>query len=210
MSMPEAKERWVVSKSPCLSPHMYNNDFVTVESYKHRFAAFVLAPVVEHVFGVRHLNYGALMEIDIKLRKLPPPSWLLAPTRGKGESVDGRSWNSNSTLAMQQYYIVCARESSTYICCVKLRLYSPYGKLAALLYIHRRYFATAIRLNSQDPLKTKYGASVMAVTRSACLLLASLRSLWGVHPIMAAKQQFFWSGAFSSIVGIAFFLLFPF
>lgn len=151
------------------------------ESYKHRFAAFVLAPVVEHVFGVRHLKYDTFMSIDTKLRKLPPPSWLLAPTRGNGEPVDGRSWNPNSTLAMQQYYIVCAREST-------------------LLYIHRRYFATAIRLNSQDPLKTKYGASVMAVTRSACLLLASLRSLWGVHPAMAAKQQFFWSGAFSSII----------
>ncbi|KAI5124204.1 hypothetical protein M0805_005054 [Coniferiporia weirii] len=151
------------------------------ESYKHRFAAFILAPVLDHVFGVRELNYGSLLEVDLKLRKLPPPSWLLSPTRGRGEPVDGRAWNSNSMRAMQQYHIVCAREST-------------------LLYIHRRYFATAIKLNSSDPLKTKYGASVMAACRSACLLLSGLRSLYGVYPNVASKQSFFWSGAFSACI----------
>ncbi|KAH8116265.1 fungal-specific transcription factor domain-containing protein [Phellopilus nigrolimitatus] len=154
---------------------------MSYESYKHRFAAFILAPVLDHVFGVRQLNYAALLDIDIKLRKLPPPSWLLAPTRGKGEPVDGRAWNANSTQAMQQYCVVCAREST-------------------LLYIHRRYFATAIRLNSANPLKTKYGASVMAACRSACLLLSGLRSLYGAHPKPASKQSFFWSGAFSACI----------
>ncbi|THH10738.1 hypothetical protein EW145_g1121 [Phellinidium pouzarii] len=151
------------------------------ESYKYRFAAFILAPVINHVFGVRELNYASLLDIDIKLRKLVPPSWLLAPTRGKGEPVDGRAWNSNSVRAMQQYSIVSSREST-------------------LLYIHRRYFATAIKLNSVDPLKTKYGASVMAACRSACLLLSSLRSLYGAHPNLAVKQSFFWSGAFSACI----------
>ncbi|EJD07390.1 uncharacterized protein FOMMEDRAFT_164371 [Fomitiporia mediterranea MF3/22] len=151
------------------------------EAYKHRFAAFIFAPVLSHIFSVRQQSYSAVLEVDIKLRKLPPPSWLLAPTRGKGEPVDGRAWNTDPTKAMQQYCVVCYRE-------------------ATLLYIHRKYFATAIRMNSVDPLATKYGASVMAACRSACLLLSSLRSLYGVYPCKASKQPFFWSAAFSSII----------
>lgn len=86
-----------------------------VDAYKYRFAAFVLAPVLNHVFGVRPTDYSALLELDSRLRKLPPPSWLLAPIRGKGEPVDGRSWSYNSTQAMQQYCMVCTRESSEHM-----------------------------------------------------------------------------------------------
>ena len=87
---------------------------ISVDAYKYRFAAFILAPVLNNVFGVRQMDYSALLELDIRLRKLPPPSWLLAPIRGKGEPVDGRVWNPNSTQAMQQYCVVCTRESSKY------------------------------------------------------------------------------------------------
>ena len=69
-----------------------------------------------------------------------------------------------------------------------------------LLYIHRRYFAGAIKLNRQEPMKCKYGASVLATIRSACLLLSSLRSLYGKYPEPASKQCYFWSGAFSACV----------
>lgn len=55
-------------------------------------------------------------------------------------------------------------------------------------------------MNKEDPVKTKYGASVLAASRSACLLLSSLRSLYGAHKDMASKQSFFWSGAFSAVV----------
>lgn len=169
-----------------------------VDAFKYRLAAFVLAPVLNHIFSVREPNYSALLEIDIKLRKLSPPSWLLSPTRGKGEPVDNRSWNANSALAMQQYCLVCVRESSMLLVFLLPRLRTD--KFKALLYIHRRYFATAIKLNKDDPLKTKYGASVMAACRSACLLLSSLRSLYGAHPQLASRQTFFWSGAFSAVV----------
>ena len=72
----------------------------------------------------------------------------------------------------------------------------------ALLYIHRRFFSAAIKINDEDPLQTKYGPSVMAVTRSACLIISSLRGLYGAHPDLAPKQPFFWYGAFSSIVSL--------
>ena len=72
----------------------------------------------------------------------------------------------------------------------------------ALLYIHRRFVARAINLNRLEPLKTKYGASVMAAYRSACLLLSALRSLHGRHPKTTYRQNFFWSGAFSACVSI--------
>ncbi|KAL5537067.1 hypothetical protein ACEPAF_890 [Sanghuangporus sanghuang] len=177
-----------ISYTDCRFPEDKSNVYnakeekeMSFEAYKYRFSAFILTPVVNHIFGVRQQNYQTVLDIDTKLRKLQPPSWLQAPTRGKGEPVDGRAWNADPIKAVQQYTILCYRECT-------------------LLYIHRRYFATAIKLNNKDPLRTKYGASVMAACRSACLLLSSLRSLYGAYPCLASRQTFFWSGAFSAII----------
>jgi hypothetical protein len=69
-----------------------------------------------------------------------------------------------------------------------------------LLYIHRSYFAQAIREDSANPLRHKYAQSVLAVSRSAFRLITSLKGLYSVHPGLASRNWFFWSGVFSACV----------
>ncbi len=69
-----------------------------------------------------------------------------------------------------------------------------------LLYIHRSYFAQAIRQQSDDPLKHRYAQSVLATYRSACRIISSLWGLYEVHKGDATNCWFFWSSVFSACV----------
>ncbi|TFK25651.1 hypothetical protein FA15DRAFT_341874 [Coprinopsis marcescibilis] len=82
---------------------------------------------------------------------------------------------------MQQYCAVCTRESN-------------------LLYIHRSYFAQALRQLPENPLHHKFAASVMAAYRAATRLIASLRSLYQIHAHPTGHVWYFWSGIFSSCI----------
>lgn len=71
---------------------------------------------------------------------------------------------------------------------------------ADLLYIHRSYFAQAIRQESENPLRHIYAPSVLATYRSACRLISALRSVYVLHPQITGEVWFFWSGIFSACV----------
>ncbi|KAF9457528.1 fungal-specific transcription factor domain-containing protein [Collybia nuda] len=146
-------------------------------AWKFRYAATCLSASVLHVFNTKPTPYSALLDIDKTIRKFPIPNHLRSPVRA---SEAGRSWSNDLSRAMQQYGALCVRESN-------------------LLYIHRSYFAQAIRQDSEDPLRHKYAPSVLATYRSACRLISSLR---GLYPSCPSVQHvwFFWSGIFSSCV----------
>ena len=67
-----------------------------------------------------------------------------------------------------------------------------------LIYIHRSWFAEALR-DSQDPLQHEYGQSVLAVYRSANVLIKGMKSLTGAHA-KAGRVWFFWSCFYTSSV----------
>ena len=69
-----------------------------------------------------------------------------------------------------------------------------------LLYIHRVYFALALRQMPSNPLQHAYAPSVLATYRSACRLIMSLKSFYAVHPDFASTGWYFWSGIYSSCV----------
>ncbi|KIJ65704.1 hypothetical protein HYDPIDRAFT_110852 [Hydnomerulius pinastri MD-312] len=146
--------------------------------WKFRYSASCLSISVQHVFSTRIPCYSALLELDRKIRKFAVPPHLQCPIEA---SEVGRAWSSECPRAMQQYCALCERESN-------------------LLYIHRSYFAQAIREAPNNPLQHKYAPSVLATYRSACRLISSLKGLYGVHPVATSQQWFFWSGVFSSCI----------
>ncbi|KAK0457651.1 uncharacterized protein EV420DRAFT_1546715 [Desarmillaria tabescens] len=124
-------------------------------AWKFRYSASCLSISIQHIFTTRAPNYKALLDLDKKIRKFPVAHHLLSPIE---TSEPGRAWSSNRVHALQQYCVVCERESN-------------------LLYIHRSYFAQAIQGQSRNPLQHMYAPSVLATYRSACRLISSLRGL---------------------------------
>ncbi|KAF7430501.1 hypothetical protein PC9H_006209 [Pleurotus ostreatus] len=147
-------------------------------AWKLRYAVACLSTSTQHVFSANAPPYMALLDLDKKIRLQPVPPHLQSPVR---ESEAHRSWASDPVRAMQQYCILCERESN-------------------LLYIHRSYFAQAIRQDSDDPLKHQFAQSVLATYRSACRIISSLRGLYEVHKGDATNCWFFWSSVFSACI----------
>ncbi|KAF9005897.1 fungal-specific transcription factor domain-containing protein [Cyathus striatus] len=148
------------------------------QAWKFRYSATCLTASAQHVFSTKAPPYLALLDLDKKIRKFPMPSHLRSPVR---VSEAGRAWSGNPSKAMQQYCALCLRESN-------------------LLYIHRSYFAQAIRQDSENPLRHKFAPSVLATYRSACRLISSLRGLYPIHPDISSHVWYFWSGVFSSCI----------
>ncbi|KAF8636428.1 hypothetical protein AX17_003610 [Amanita inopinata Kibby_2008] len=146
--------------------------------WKFRYSTTCLATSVQHVFSTRTPPYAALLDLDKMIRRFAMPMHLRSPSR---TSDSNKSWSMDSSRAMQQYCALCLRESN-------------------LLYIHRSYFAQAIRQDSENPLRHKYAPSVLATCRSACRLISGLRGLYALHPRITGQCWFFWSGIYSSCI----------
>jgi hypothetical protein len=78
-------------------------------AWKFRYSASCLSISVQQVFSTRVPNYTALLELDKKIRKFPLPSHLQSPVQA---SESDKVWLSDPARAMQQYCVVCERESS--------------------------------------------------------------------------------------------------
>ncbi|KAF6761455.1 hypothetical protein DFP72DRAFT_987681 [Ephemerocybe angulata] len=147
-------------------------------AWKIRYSANILTASYYHVFSPRTPPYKSLLDLDKKIRAFPIPNHLRSPVRITDTT---RSWNSSAPRAMQQYCTICLRESN-------------------LLYIHRSYFAQALKQQPDNPLQHAYAASVLAAYRSATRLITSLQSLYAVHPRLTSTVWYFWSGVFSSCI----------
>ncbi|KAF8631863.1 hypothetical protein AX15_002133 [Amanita polypyramis BW_CC] len=163
-----------------LSPSIKSNSETELgwHAWKFRYAVACLAPAVRHIFSVRTPPYAALLELDKAIRGFSLPAHLRSPGRTSDSS---KSWSPFPSCAMQQYCALCVRESN-------------------LLYIHRSYFAQAIRQDSKNPLRHIYAPSVLATYRSACRLISALRGLFALHPQMTGQIWFFWSGIYSACI----------
>jgi hypothetical protein len=164
--------------------------------WKIKYSASVLAASHAFIFTPRTPPYKSLLELDKKIRSFPVPNHLRSPVRNNDTT---RSWNVDPSRAMTQYLAVCLRESSP---CTSTIERSKLTILLDLLYIHRSYFALALKQQPDNPLQHAFAASVLATYRSATRLIASLRSVYNVHPRMTSTVWYFWSGVFSSCVSI--------
>jgi hypothetical protein len=165
-------------------------------AWKFRCSASCLSLSVQHVFNTKFSPYSAVFELDKRIRKFPLPLHLQSPVPS---SENSRPWSRDPPHAMQQYCVVCERESSENDLTRPLYSLFTYA-FTDLLYIHRSYFAQAIRESSANPLKHEYAPSVLATFRSASRIISSLKGLYAVHPVLTSRVWFFWSGTFSSCV----------
>ncbi|KAI0051576.1 hypothetical protein FA95DRAFT_1485275 [Auriscalpium vulgare] len=144
-------------------------------AWTYRYSAACLSIAVQRAFAVRTPSYNSLLQLDKRIRTFPIPSHLQSP----GQDAS-KFWNQDPTRAMQQYCVVNECE-------------------AILLYIHRSYFAQALR-ESEEPLRHKYSPSVTATYRGSLVLIATLKHLNSVHPKLSSCIWHFWSGFYSSCV----------
>ncbi|KAK1227215.1 hypothetical protein PQX77_009849 [Marasmius sp. AFHP31] len=147
-------------------------------AWKSRYAASCLSISVQHIFITKKLPYTALLDLDKKIAMFPVPTHLQAPL---STADTRRSWSTDPGRAMQQYCVLCERESN-------------------LLYLHRSFFAQALKEDPSNPLEHRFAPSLVATHRSACRLISSLKCLYPNHSEMAQTSWFFWSGVFSSCI----------
>ncbi|KAI9511610.1 fungal-specific transcription factor domain-containing protein [Russula earlei] len=155
-----------------LQPHLLpsGKSELSFHSWKFHYSAVCLSVSVQRAFSVKRESYSSLLELDRRIRSFPLPTHLLSPVYG----TRNRDWDSDPSRAMQQFFAACERESNV-------------GS-------RKRY---VVHL---DPLQHEYGQSVVAVYRSANILINGLRRLAGTHPKLAGRVWFFWSSLYTSSV----------
>ena len=79
----------------------------TDHGWKFRYSAACLAPTVKFCSSLKTPGYSQFLELDRRIRTFPLPNHLQSPL---DESPEG--WADDPSLAMQQYGVVCERESS--------------------------------------------------------------------------------------------------
>ncbi|KAI0673870.1 fungal-specific transcription factor domain-containing protein [Trametes maxima] len=137
------------------------------------------AKVQNHImtvaFGAKPPNYAKVMELDRKVRDFPVPSSLRVQC--------GEVENPPPTLALNIQ-----------------RLLATLYKETTLLNLHRPYFSQALNGMPADPLRHKYGPSVMAIYRSAWRIFAAAKCSYRAAPHVSARLGVIWSYSLSGSI----------
>ncbi|KAF8546280.1 hypothetical protein OG21DRAFT_1427450 [Imleria badia] len=141
-------------------------------SWSWRFSK-LLHEVLVAAFGAKIPTYSTILELDRKIRDFPVPSHL--------QLQCVRDTRAGSQVILQQVLVLTMKES-------------------VLLNIHRRYFSQSLQDSASDPLKHKYGPSVMAIYRSAWRLIVSHTSAVDRISDIAARLPIIWSQALSAAI----------
>ncbi|KAG8832047.1 hypothetical protein FRC17_002157 [Serendipita sp. 399] len=154
----------------------------TFNRIKYRWIAQGIGGLMDEVFGVKPPSYARTLKherIDKDLRDWPLDS---VP------SIDDVTLNSPDD-ATRKFMILLMRSFAT----TGLREIS-------LLYLHRRYFVEALARYPEEPLRSKYAMSVLAVHRSSVLLLQGIQRLNGLIGNILPRVVFMWLHGLSAYV----------
>ncbi|KAI0354704.1 hypothetical protein OH77DRAFT_1425802 [Trametes cingulata] len=135
----------------------------------------LLYSIMTTAFGAKQPSYAKVMEMDRKVRDFPVPSALRVQC-GVPEELP-----PTPALGVQRLLATLLKEST-------------------LLNLHRPYFSQALNDMPEDPLKHKYGPSVMAIWRSAWRIFTSAKCAFKVAPGLAARLGIMWSHALSGSI----------
>ncbi|KAI0713141.1 fungal-specific transcription factor domain-containing protein [Cerioporus squamosus] len=119
-------------------------------------------------FGAKSPPYPKVMEIDRRVRDFPVPASL------RIQCGDREDPPPSTALIMQ-------------------RLLGTFMKESTLLNLHRPYFSQALNGSPEDPLKHRYGPSVMAIYRSAWRIFTTARCAYKMIPGITARLGHLWS-----------------
>ncbi|KIM31056.1 hypothetical protein M408DRAFT_274896 [Serendipita vermifera MAFF 305830] len=138
-----------------------------------------IGAILDDVFGVQAPSYAVTLELDKTIR-----NWSLDSVPPTNDLCKQDALNLT-----HRFMIILMRSFST----TGLRE-------IALLYLHRRYFVEALARRPKEPLRSKYALSVLAVHRSAVLLLQGLQRLNGLIGKILPRISFMWLHGLSAYV----------
>ncbi|KAI0088357.1 hypothetical protein BDY19DRAFT_891492 [Irpex rosettiformis] len=140
-------------------------------AWKATWGKECVSNVVEVTLQAKAPKYSLILQLDRKIRDVELPKY------AQGESP------RNATLSetMKHFMAINYRELT-------------------LLYIHRTFFAQALKDHPLDPLKSQYAPSFLAGYRAACAMISTVREQFNINPVQIARFWVLWTHAFSSVV----------
>ncbi|PVG02035.1 hypothetical protein CPB86DRAFT_805078 [Serendipita vermifera] len=145
------------------------------QKWKFTFVKEILLPILENSTTCgRSATLGAIMKMDKKIREYPLFDMATGPKADATQPAQA--------IVYQRNVMFCIKES-------------------ALSQLHRAFFVSALNENLQDPLRSKFAASVLAVHASSCALLGRADTVLNFQP---QTPRFFvwWAQSFSAMVNL--------
>ncbi|OJT04515.1 hypothetical protein TRAPUB_4785 [Trametes pubescens] len=128
----------------------------------------VMHAVMTATSGAKPPTYAKVFELDRRIRDFPVPPALRIPCGPQEKKVEPIA------LTMQRLLVTVHKETT-------------------LLNLHRPYFSLAVKEASDDPLRHKYGASVLSIYRSAWRILTTMQSAYRAAPGITSRYGLVWS-----------------
>ncbi len=161
-----------------------------VPHWKAQFGKLCVSEVVAGILTARPPKYSVIVELDRKIRDMELPQYALNPP------PDGASFS----VVMQHFMPGNYRCLSACYCYQRYVFESDDTRAAALLYVHRAFFAQGLSDHPLDPLRGTYAPSILSGYRSACQTLSNLRAAFTAFPKRIARFWVLWTHAFSASV----------
>lgn len=139
-----------------------------------KYALFLRSTIMPVALCGKVPTYSTILDLDRRIREYPVPVYL-RPSCASFRSTD-------------PMHFFMARGAVLY------------RKEITLLYLHRGYFAQALQEKPEDPLRHRFGTSVMAAYRSAYRLIIGLRDLFDLIPDPMTRITIPWSYTVSATI----------
>lgn len=145
--------------------------------------------------GPRQPIYSAILDLDRKIRDFDVPFPWRMPTE------DDEPSPPPPEVSMYRWLVLSAKEIGTYHPGYAIfDTHLDFLPFAALLNLHRGYFAQALQEMPADLHRHRYLPSVVAIYRSAWRLIHGLATTWIVIPKFLARVNLAWSHGLSAAV----------
>lgn len=138
----------------------------------------LLHTITSEAFAAKSPTYTKIMELDKRVRDFPDPPCLRdPPTPGTPES-------DSVTRIMQTMSVTLYKETTH-------------------LNLHRPYLSQALKDAPEDPLRHKYGASVMVIYRSTWRIINAVESAYKLAPGITTRMSLQWSQSLACAVSLS-------
>jgi hypothetical protein len=161
----------------------------SVPAWKARYGFHCISAVIQHAQTAKVPKYSVVIELDRKIRDMELPKYAQRPPREGaelGEAMKHYMPHNYRHLSKRLQHGLTSKVFSKFV--------------AALLYVHRCFFAEAVSNNPTDPMSSPFAPSFLAGYRSACELISGLRTQFDLFPTQIARFWVLWTHAFSSSV----------
>ncbi|KAI1790939.1 hypothetical protein LXA43DRAFT_973323 [Ganoderma leucocontextum] len=138
--------------------------------------AKIVHTIMTNAFAGKPPAYTRIIELDKRIRDFPDPPCIQPPTGPP--STNG---SDNITRTMQALLVTLAKDTTH-------------------LNLHRPYLSQALKDSPEDPLRHKYGASVMIIYRSVWRILNAFQSARQTAPDITARITLPWSHSLSCAI----------